>query len=154
MFQTYTHIQRRRGRDGSSRLEYLQGLVNDYEEASQLGECLEACISSTMSPTLISPFRSISDVRRKILANLSNFAYDPINYEWLYQVGAAQLFIGTRLNMDVLSAWMCGPKLCFGHRCGLERWKWPSVTKNWDVWLMQLCIRYFSFCLTDSWEYV
>jgi len=104
MFQTYTHIQRRRGRDGSSRLEYLQGLVNDYEEASQLGECLEACISSTMSPTLISPFRSISDVRRKILANLSNFAYDPINYEWLYQVGAAQLFIGTRLNMDVLSA--------------------------------------------------
>ncbi|CAO3684511.1 unnamed protein product [Umbelopsis vinacea] len=73
MFQTYTHIQRRRGRDGSSRLEYLQGLVNDYEEASQL-------------------------------ANLSNFAYDPINYEWLYQVRAAQLFIGTRLNMDVLSA--------------------------------------------------
>jgi hypothetical protein len=35
-----------------------------------------------------------SETKRKILATLGNFAYDPINYGWLYQVGAAELFIG------------------------------------------------------------
>ncbi|GAB5592759.1 Armadillo repeat-containing protein 7 [Umbelopsis nana] len=76
MFQTYTHIQRRRGRDGSSRLEYLQALVNEYKEASR------------------------QDVKRKVLANLSNFAYDPINYEWLYQLDTAKLFIDAVYNLD------------------------------------------------------
>jgi len=37
MFQTYTHIQRRRGRDGQSRQEYLQQLVDEYKEADRAG---------------------------------------------------------------------------------------------------------------------
>ncbi|KAH8549421.1 hypothetical protein BGW37DRAFT_116919 [Umbelopsis sp. PMI_123] len=69
MFQTFTHIQRRRGRDGQSRQEYLQQLVDQYKEADSI------------------------DSKRKILANLSNFAYDPINYRWLYQACAAELFV-------------------------------------------------------------
>jgi hypothetical protein len=37
MFQTFTHIQRRRGRDGQSRQEYLQQLVDEYKKVDTPG---------------------------------------------------------------------------------------------------------------------
>ncbi|KAG2176061.1 hypothetical protein INT44_000540 [Umbelopsis vinacea] len=74
MFQTFTHIQRRRGRDGQSRQEYLQQLVDEYKKADK------------------------PDTKRKLLASLGNFAYDPINYGWLYQVGATDLFVDALSN--------------------------------------------------------
>lgn len=40
------------------------------------------------------------ETKRKILATLGNFAYDPVNYGWLYQAGAAQLFIGKTETWD------------------------------------------------------
>ncbi|KAI8579827.1 hypothetical protein K450DRAFT_271661 [Umbelopsis ramanniana AG] len=73
-YMTFTHIQRRRGRDGQSRQEYLQQLVEEYKKADT------------------------PDTKRKILATLGNFAYDPINYGWLYQEGVVELFIDALSN--------------------------------------------------------
>jgi hypothetical protein len=41
-----------------------------------------------------------------VLSNLANFAYDPINYEWLRQAGVADLLIGMLSNYKrSLAAW-------------------------------------------------
>jgi hypothetical protein len=41
------------------------------------------------------------DAKYQTLANLANFAYDPINYEWLEQLGVVDLFLGS-ISLNVL----------------------------------------------------
>jgi len=36
----------------------------------------------------------VVDAKLQVLANLANFAYDPINYEYLRQLNALDLFLG------------------------------------------------------------
>ncbi|KAG2176946.1 hypothetical protein INT43_007600 [Umbelopsis isabellina] len=74
MFQTNAHIQRRRGKDGKSRQEHLQDLANEYKKSNTI------------------------EIRLRVLSNLANFAYDPINYEWLRQAGATELFVDVLLD--------------------------------------------------------
>lgn len=35
----------------------------------------------------------ISEARCQVLANLANFAYDPINYPWVRQLGVIDVFL-------------------------------------------------------------
>jgi KaiC/GvpD/RAD55 family RecA-like ATPase len=37
--------------------------------------------------------RSISEAKEQVLANLANFAYDPINYEFLRKLNVIDLFL-------------------------------------------------------------
>ncbi|KAI5434618.1 variant 2, Armadillo repeat-containing protein 7 [Lathyrus oleraceus] len=68
----FTNNQRqleRTGRYGTSRLQYLQELVNQFQNASE------------------------NETKEKILANLANFAYDPYNYNFLRQLNVLELFL-------------------------------------------------------------
>ncbi|KAG0172321.1 Armadillo repeat-containing protein 7 [Apophysomyces sp. BC1034] len=78
MFQTNAHIARRRGTNGTDRGEYLRQLVQEYEATKDL------------------------DSRQQILANLANFAYDPINYDWLWQLNVVELFLNAITENDPL----------------------------------------------------
>jgi len=37
MFQSHIHIQRRQGSKGTSRFQYLQDLVNEFQETQNIG---------------------------------------------------------------------------------------------------------------------
>ncbi|KAG9303298.1 hypothetical protein G9A89_013624 [Geosiphon pyriformis] len=69
MFSTTRQLEKRTGKYGTSRLEYLQELVNEYQDTKDL------------------------EAKQQVLANLANFAYDPINYPFLLQLNVVDLFL-------------------------------------------------------------
>jgi len=38
MFQSHIHIQKRKGSKGTSRFQYLQDLVNEFQETQNIGK--------------------------------------------------------------------------------------------------------------------
>ena len=69
MFSNYDRLRRRTGQNDLNRNDFLQALVNEYQD--------------TVDP----------DAREQVLANLANFAYDPINFERLRALGVPALFV-------------------------------------------------------------
>ncbi|XP_067932301.1 armadillo repeat-containing protein 7-like isoform X1 [Watersipora subatra] len=69
MFSSKQRLAKRTGQYGIGRLSYLQSLVQEFQ--------------STES----------SNSKREILANLANFAYDPINYDYLRQLNVLDMFL-------------------------------------------------------------
>lgn len=72
MTSMFTNNQRqleRTGRYGTSRLQYLQELVTQFQNSSE------------------------DEIKEKILANLANFAYDPYNFNFLRQLNVLELFL-------------------------------------------------------------
>ncbi|RDX69062.1 Armadillo repeat-containing protein 7 [Mucuna pruriens] len=69
MFTNDQRQQDRTGRYGTPRLQFLQELVTQFQNASE------------------------DETREKILANLANFAYDPYNYNFLRQLNVLELFV-------------------------------------------------------------
>ncbi|KAI8983588.1 armadillo repeat containing 7-like protein [Pilobolus umbonatus] len=70
MFQSKRYIERRHGATGTDRAYYLNQLVQEYK------------VSTTKL-----------EAQQQILANLANFAYDPINYDILWDIRAVDLFL-------------------------------------------------------------
>ena len=40
----------------------------------------------------------LTEAKREVLANLANFAYDPVNYEYMRTLNVADLFLGKLLK--------------------------------------------------------
>ncbi|CAG8463097.1 18574_t:CDS:2 [Acaulospora morrowiae] len=76
MFSTYRQLEKRTGKSGTSRPDYLQELVNEYQNTSD------------------------QEAKYQVLANLANFAYDPINYDWLWELNVVDLFLDTLTEPD------------------------------------------------------
>jgi hypothetical protein len=53
----------------------------------------------------------VSDAKHQVLANLANFAYDPINYDFLWQLNIIDLFLGQISNciddLDYILHYQC-----------------------------------------------
>ncbi|XP_030755019.1 armadillo repeat-containing protein 7-like [Sitophilus oryzae] len=69
MFSRKEQLLKKTGEDGIGRYEYLKQLVNEFATSKSY------------------------DARKQILANLANFAYDPINYEYIAQLHIIDLFL-------------------------------------------------------------
>ncbi|XP_028417386.1 armadillo repeat-containing protein 7-like [Dendronephthya gigantea] len=69
MFSSQEYIDNKTGRDDLNRFQYLQALVTEFQD--------------TLS----------DDAKYQVLANLANFAYDPINYPHLKKLNVAELFL-------------------------------------------------------------
>ncbi|KAK4385833.1 Armadillo repeat-containing protein 7 [Sesamum angolense] len=69
MFTNDQRQKERTGKYGSPRLEYLQELVTQFQNATS------------------------EEIKEKIVANLGNFAYDPYNYTFLRQLNVLELFL-------------------------------------------------------------
>ncbi|KAA3458568.1 hypothetical protein ERO13_D07G105500v2 [Gossypium hirsutum] len=69
MFTNDQRQQERTGQYGTSRQQYLQELVNQFQNTSD------------------------EETKEKIAANLANFAYDPYNYSFLRQLNVLELFL-------------------------------------------------------------
>ena len=70
MFSTPESLRRRTGKSSLDRSSYLKQLIHEYE-----------------SP------ETTEDKREQVLANLANFAYDPINYEFFRRFNVMDIFI-------------------------------------------------------------
>ncbi|KAI8080787.1 uncharacterized protein B0P05DRAFT_469103 [Gilbertella persicaria] len=73
MFQSKSYIEKRHGKDKANRTDYLTQLVQEYQVTTNTQYSIEA--------------------RQQILAHLANFAYDPINYNTLWDLYAVDLFL-------------------------------------------------------------
>ncbi|RUS83849.1 hypothetical protein EGW08_008390, partial [Elysia chlorotica] len=71
MFSTREYLEKKTGPYGVCRLSYLQSLVTEFQESPE----------------------SENETKEQILANLANFAYDPINYEYFKKLNIADLFL-------------------------------------------------------------
>ncbi|XP_041475715.1 armadillo repeat-containing protein 7-like isoform X2 [Lytechinus variegatus] len=72
MFQSRDRLEARTPlQHGIGRLQHLQNLMIEFQQTEDDG------------------------CREQVLANLANFAYDPINYEYLRQLNAVDLFLDT-----------------------------------------------------------
>ncbi|CAG8555976.1 1050_t:CDS:2 [Ambispora leptoticha] len=76
MFSSTRQLEKRTGKYGTPRLEYLQELVNEYQTTTDI------------------------EAKHQILANLANFAYDPINYDFLCQLNVVDLFLDAITEPD------------------------------------------------------
>lgn len=69
MFSTKEDLEKRTGPYGVGRFSYLQSLVTEYQDTTS------------------------EEAKLQVLANLANFAYDPINYEYLRRLNVIDLFL-------------------------------------------------------------
>eukprot|EP00743_Colponemidia_sp_Colp-15_P008666 GILK01009433.1.p1 GENE.GILK01009433.1~~GILK01009433.1.p1 ORF type:complete len:173 (-),score=15.42 GILK01009433.1:433-951(-) len=69
MLASREHLRKRTGRFGTPRFDYLQQLVTEFQSTTNQAD------------------------RAQILANLGNFAYDPINYEAFRKLNIIELFV-------------------------------------------------------------
>ncbi|CAI0542245.1 unnamed protein product [Linum tenue] len=69
MFTNDRRQEERTGKSGTPRLQYLQDLVGQFQNATD------------------------EETRERLVANLANFAYDPYNYPFLRQLNVLELFL-------------------------------------------------------------
>ncbi|THG17793.1 hypothetical protein TEA_003460 [Camellia sinensis var. sinensis] len=69
MFTNSRRQEERTGKYGTPRLQYLQELVSQFQNATS------------------------EESKERIVANLANFAYDPYNYTFLHQLNILELFL-------------------------------------------------------------
>ncbi|KAJ7964419.1 Armadillo repeat-containing 7 [Quillaja saponaria] len=70
MFTNDWRQEERTGKYGTSRLQYLQELVVQFQNSTD------------------------EETKEKIVANFANFSYDPYNYTFLRQPNGLELFLG------------------------------------------------------------
>ncbi|CAG5132561.1 unnamed protein product [Candidula unifasciata] len=69
MFSSQEYLDRKTGPYGIGRLSYLQSLVTEFQDTSD------------------------EEAKEQVLANLANFAYDPINYQHFKKLNVVDLFL-------------------------------------------------------------
>ncbi|KAK2187129.1 hypothetical protein NP493_177g01033 [Ridgeia piscesae] len=110
MFSTREQLDRKTGPYGIGRQSYLQSLVTEFQDTDS------------------------DDTRKQVLANLANFAYDPINYEYMRQLNVIDLFLDSMNDpneklVDFAAGGLCN--LC------LDRQNKEFILKNNGVSLMK-----------------
>ncbi|XP_053969322.1 uncharacterized protein LOC128871527 [Anastrepha ludens] len=68
MFSSHSHLKRRTPEGGIPRPDYIEHLVEEYHTTTNV------------------------EAKEQVTANLANFAYDPINWEYLWEAGALDVF--------------------------------------------------------------
>lgn len=76
MFSTKEYVNEKGDKSGRGRFQYLQALVTEFQDTHK------------------------EESKRQILANLANFAYDPMNYEYLRKLNVIDLFIDMTSEKD------------------------------------------------------
>jgi len=73
MFSTKARLRERQGKYGTPRAQYLQELVSQFQSLPDTAASLPE--------------------KERIVARLANFAYDPINWDYLRRLNALELFL-------------------------------------------------------------
>ncbi|ESN91305.1 hypothetical protein HELRODRAFT_69984 [Helobdella robusta] len=76
MFATREYLEKKTGPNGLGRLSHLQSIVDEFQQTTN------------------------NSAKLQILANLANFAYDPINLHYLKVLNVVELFLADCLLED------------------------------------------------------
>ncbi|CAO3637003.1 unnamed protein product [Cunninghamella echinulata] len=76
MFQSKAFIEKRHGQNSLNKLQYFQQLINEYTTTDNL------------------------EAKQQVLANLANFSYNPINYNWLWEVNVIDIYLEALKDQD------------------------------------------------------
>lgn len=118
MFSTPEKLAKRTGKKDANRREYLEQLANEFRTTKSI------------------------EAKEQVLANLANFAYDPINYEYLRQLKVIDLFLDqlSETNSTLL-------EFALGGLCNLA-----LDDENRDYILHNNGVHIISSCLSSSKE--
>ncbi|GAA5802791.1 hypothetical protein HPULCUR_008266 [Helicostylum pulchrum] len=78
MFQSKEYILKKHGQNGTDRAYYLKQLTEEYKKTDK------------------------QEAKQQVLANLANFAYDPINFNMLWDLQVVDLFLEATTSKDPL----------------------------------------------------
>lgn len=88
MFSTQQMLDKKTGPEGLGRLGFLDQLVNEFKTTKQFRKYHKVyycfCFYSK---------KFFLEAKCQVLANLANFAYDPINFEFLRKLRVLDLFL-------------------------------------------------------------
>lgn len=100
MFSSRERLQQKTPANGIDRKEFINLLVDEYYETTNVGEFL---FSDSLLFSLLFGFHGfitfhylicfIPEAQEQVTANLANFSYDPLNYEYLKDSNAIELFL-------------------------------------------------------------
>jgi len=88
MFTSRKQLITKSGNKGVDRFEYLQELVNEFHQSASL------------------------ESQEQVLANLANFAYDPLNYHYLRELKVIDIFISGLSSRNEFFNLYCIKGLC------------------------------------------
>lgn len=90
MFTSRQRLVRKSGKKGVDRFEFLQELVNEFHQSTSLGKRVD--IYGSCNAWNTNSMFTFLESQEQVLANLANFAYDPLNYHYLREAKAVELF--------------------------------------------------------------
>lgn len=98
MFHKPENLLKRTPVDGTNRPEFLKQLVQEFRKTNSAGKNIQRPVVCTLNlrrldTRVLHTDFLFSDSKRQVLANLANFAYDPINYPHIRAHGVIDLFI-------------------------------------------------------------
>lgn len=95
MFTTREHLKRKTPANGIGRKEYIGLLIDEFYDTTDVGKHFELIFSLAPLKLITNRYRCIfiAEAKEQVSANLANFAYDPINYTYLREASAIELFI-------------------------------------------------------------
>ncbi|XP_013383227.1 armadillo repeat-containing protein 7 [Lingula anatina] len=113
MFSSKEYLQKKTGPWGIGRFSYLQSLVTEFQDTSS------------------------EESKEQVLANLANFAYDPINYDFMRKLNVWDLFLDclTESNPKLVEFAIGG--IC---NCSLDKDNRDHILKNDGVKLVVGCL--------------
>ncbi|XP_046652632.1 armadillo repeat-containing protein 7-like [Daphnia pulicaria] len=88
MFTTRKQLYRKSGKKGVDRFEFLQELVNEFYQSNSL------------------------ESQEQVLANLANFAYDPLNYDYIRELKIIELFLNGLQSRNPFFVEYCLKGIC------------------------------------------
>lgn len=97
MFSSHRHLKRKTPAGGIDRREYIGHLVDEYYTSTNVGKQLN---SIGRPPVYCDYFYLLSEALEQVTANLANFAYDPINWPYLHEADALDVFVTSLDNTN------------------------------------------------------
>lgn len=113
MFSTQEYLNKKTGPYGIGRFSYLQSLVTEFQDTDS------------------------DDAKEQVLANLANFAYDPINYEFMRQLNVIDLFLDCLTESSEKLVQFAIGGIC---NCCLDKENKEYILKNDGVKLTLGCL--------------
>ncbi|XP_046568982.1 armadillo repeat-containing protein 7-like [Haliotis rubra] len=113
MFSSQEYLDRKTGPYGIGRFSYLQSLVTEYQDIDD------------------------QEAKQQVLANLANFAYDPINYDYFRKLNVLDLFLDALDESDEKLVEFGVGGLC---NCVLDKLNKEYILQNGGVALVINCL--------------
>lgn len=88
MFSRQDQLDKKTGPEGIGRYDYLKQLVEEYKKTKSYGKAIKLLIECHCYLPV-----NVVEAKKEVLANLANFAYDPINYDHIKRLRILDVFL-------------------------------------------------------------